>query len=54
MTKNTAILNRQGTALFNYMTMKHQNDKHIGDLTVGDFIEMVAFLAEMETKNAAN
>jgi hypothetical protein len=54
METDNATLSRQGTALFNYMSMKHQNDKHIGDLTVGDFIEMVAFLTEMEAKNAAN
>jgi hypothetical protein len=54
MEKDTATLSRQGTALFNFMGMKHQNDKHIGDLTIGDFVEMVAFLAEMEIKNAAN
>jgi hypothetical protein len=54
MTKNTAILNRQGMALFNFMSMKHQNDKHIGDLTIGDFVEMIAFLTEMEADDAAN
>jgi hypothetical protein len=54
MGTDNATLSRQGMALFNFMSMKHQNNKHIGDLTVGDFIEMVAFLAEMETQNAAN
>jgi hypothetical protein len=54
MTKNVALLERQGIALFNFLSMKHQNDKHVGDLTVGDFIEMVAFLAESEVENAAN
>jgi hypothetical protein len=32
------------------MSMKHQNDKKIGDLTVGDFVELCEFLAEMENK----
>jgi hypothetical protein len=54
METDTATLSRQGTALFNFMSMKHQNDKHIGDLTIGDFVEMIAFLAEMETRNAAD
>jgi hypothetical protein len=50
MNIDTAVLNRQGMTLFNYMSMKHQNGKRIGDLTIGDFVEMIAFLAEMETK----
>jgi hypothetical protein len=54
MTKDIAILNRQGMALFNFMRMKHQNDKRIGDLTVDDFIEMCKFLTETENKNANN
>jgi membrane-associated HD superfamily phosphohydrolase len=45
---NTAVLNRQGEALFNFMSMKHQNDKHIGDLTIGDFIEMCEALARIK------
>jgi hypothetical protein len=54
MTKNTAVLNRQGEALFNFWLNKHQNDKHIGDLTVKDFIEMSEFLATLEANNANN
>jgi hypothetical protein len=54
MTKNTALLERQGIALFNFMSMKHQNDKHIGDLAMKDFVEMCTFLAELEVENAAN
>jgi hypothetical protein len=54
MTKNFALLERQGTALFNFWLKKQPKDKRIGDLTIGDFVEMIAFLAEMETKNAAN
>jgi hypothetical protein len=50
MTKNDAILNRQGMALFNFMRMKHQNDKRIGDLTVDDFIEICVFLAELKAE----
>jgi hypothetical protein len=51
---DTAVLNRQGTALFNFMSMKHQNDKRIGDLTIRDFIEMIAFLTEVEANNGSN
>jgi hypothetical protein len=54
MTTNTAILNRQGEALFNFMSIKHQNDKKIGELTVKDFLEMCEFLAELEVDDAAN
>jgi hypothetical protein len=49
METDTAVLNRQGTALFNYMSMKHQNDNHIGD-----FIEMIAFLNQVEKQNESN
>jgi hypothetical protein len=52
MTKNDAISNRQGIALFNFWLNKHQNDKRIGDLTVEDFIEICAFLAELKTGNS--
>jgi hypothetical protein len=47
-------LNRQAIALFNFWSMKNQNDKKIGELTPRDFIEMCEFLAELETSNAAN
>jgi hypothetical protein len=51
---DTATFSRQALVLFNFWLKKQPKDKHIGDLTVGDFIEMIAFLAEMETKNAAD
>jgi hypothetical protein len=54
METDTATLSRQGTTLFNFISMKHQNDKHIGDLTIGDFIEMVAFLQKAENQNERN
>jgi hypothetical protein len=54
METDTAVVNSQGTALFNFMSMKHQNDKRVGELTIGDFFEMAAFLAELEIENAAN
>jgi hypothetical protein len=53
MEKNIAVLNRQALALFNFWSMKKQNDKRIGDLTMQDFIEMVKFLAETEVKNGS-
>jgi hypothetical protein len=51
MINNDAVLNRQGEALFNFWINKHQNDKRIGDLTVGDFVEMCAFLAQLKAEN---
>jgi hypothetical protein len=51
---DTAILSRQGMALFNYMSMKHQNYRRIGDLTIGDFVEMIAFLNQAENQNERN
>jgi hypothetical protein len=40
MTKDTAVLNRQALVLFNFWLQKQQNDKRIGDLKIGDFVEM--------------
>jgi hypothetical protein len=54
MEKDTAVLNRQALALFNFMGMRHENDKHIGELTLGDFVEICAFLAELEAGDAKN
>jgi hypothetical protein len=54
MTNDIAILNRQGAALFNFWSKKGWNDRHIGDLSLGDFIEMITFLAELEIENARN
>jgi hypothetical protein len=31
--------------------MKHQNDRRIGDLTLGDFMEMIAFLNQVENNH---
>jgi hypothetical protein len=45
-------LNRQALALFNFWSMKHQNDKRIGELTFGDFVELCIFL--MEVENGSN
>ena len=54
METDTATLSRQGTALFNYMSIKHQNDRRIGDLTLGDFMEMIMFLQKVEKQNESN
>jgi hypothetical protein len=54
MEKDNATLSRQGMSLFNFWASKKQNDKKIGDLTVQDFIEMCAFLAELGDENEAN
>jgi hypothetical protein len=51
---DNAVVNRQGEALFNFWLKKRQNDKRVGELTVGDFVETCRFLAEMKTKDAAN
>ncbi|GHU18120.1 hypothetical protein FACS189472_05970 [Alphaproteobacteria bacterium] len=52
MTIDTALLKRKTLALFNFVSMKHQNDKHIGDLTIGDFLEICEFLAELDNENS--
>ncbi|GHU19177.1 hypothetical protein FACS189472_08590 [Alphaproteobacteria bacterium] len=52
MTTDTALLKRKTLALFNFVSMKHQNNKHIGDLTIGDFLEMCGFLAELDEKDS--
>jgi hypothetical protein len=54
MGTDNATFSRQALVLFNFWLKKQPKDKHIGDLTIGDFVEMIAFLAEMETKNATN
>jgi hypothetical protein len=54
MTNDIALLKRQGEILFNFWMRKKQNDRHIGDLTLVDFIEMIAFLKTMENKNGNN
>jgi hypothetical protein len=51
MEKDNATLSRQGMSLFNFMSMKHQTGKKIGELTMKDFMEMCVFLTEMETNN---
>jgi hypothetical protein len=51
MNTNNAVVNRQALALFNFWLKKRQNDKCIGDLTIGDFVEMCRFLAEIKHEN---
>ena len=46
MTDNTAFLKRQTLALFNFLRMKHINDKRIGELSIKDVMEMVKFLTD--------
>ncbi|GHT93655.1 hypothetical protein FACS1894122_09200 [Alphaproteobacteria bacterium] len=48
MTTDAALLKRKALALFNFVSMKQENDKRIGDLTIGDFLEMCGFIAELE------
>jgi len=45
---------RKAMMLFEYMRRKQQNDKKIGELTIQDFFEVCAFLADVETKIIAN
>jgi hypothetical protein len=52
METDTVILNRQALLLFNFMSMKQRNNRRIGDLSIGDFVEMCIFLEE--AKNATN
>jgi hypothetical protein len=54
MTKNTALSERQGMALFNFWLKRQPKDKHIGDLTIGDFVEICELLATLEVENANN
>ncbi|MDR1333589.1 MAG: hypothetical protein LBJ71_00010 [Holosporaceae bacterium] len=49
---DTATLSRQALLLFNFWANKKQNNRRIGDLTIGDFFELCEILEE--TKNAAN
>jgi hypothetical protein len=51
METDTALLKRKGEILFKFWSMKHQNDRRIGDLTLGDFIEMIAFLNQVENNH---
>jgi hypothetical protein len=51
---DTAVLNRQALALFNFWLKKRQNDKRIGDLSIGDFIEMCEVLAMAKIENYPN
>ncbi|GHU19927.1 hypothetical protein FACS189472_10430 [Alphaproteobacteria bacterium] len=51
MTTDTALLKRKALALFNFVSMKQENDKRIGDLTIGDFLEMCGVLSESEDNN---
>jgi hypothetical protein len=48
METDTAVLNRQALALFNFWLRKRQNDRRIGDLTIGDFVEMCEALARIK------
>jgi hypothetical protein len=54
MEKNTAAVRRRALALFNFMGAKQQNNKRIGDLTLGDFVEMCRFLTAIEPENQAS
>lgn len=38
-------------ALFNFLSMKHKNDKRIGELSFQDILEMVEFLMNGEKTN---
>ncbi len=48
MNLNNALLERKAIALFNFLGMKHENDKHIGEFSVGDLMELVKFLEEIK------
>jgi hypothetical protein len=54
MTNDTALLKRQGEILFKFWMRKKQNDRRIGDLTLFDFMEMIAFLKITENENGIN
>jgi hypothetical protein len=54
MTKNDAILNRNALLLFNFWLKRQPKNKRVGDLTIGDFIELCRFLIEEEDINENN
>jgi hypothetical protein len=49
MKTDNADLNRRAIALFNFVSMQQKNDKRIGDLTLGDFVEICKFLDTLDT-----
>ena len=49
MTDNTALLQRKALALFNFLSNKHLNDKKIGELSLQDIPEIVAFMLKEES-----
>ena len=49
MTDNTALLQRKALALFNFLSNKHLNDKKIGELSLQDILEIVAFMLKEES-----
>jgi len=51
MINNTALVQRQALALFNFLSNKHLNDKKIGELSLQDILEMVEFLMNGEKTN---
>jgi len=48
MNDKERLMNRKALVLLNFWQTKHQNDKRIGDLTAGDFIELCEFLEQLE------
>jgi hypothetical protein len=40
MNINNAVVNRQALALFNFWLKKQPKNKHIGDLTFAEFVDM--------------
>jgi hypothetical protein len=52
METDTALLKRQALVLFNFWLKKQQNDKRIGDLTIGDFVEMCEVLTTAKIKKS--
>jgi hypothetical protein len=51
---NIALLKRQTLALFNFWSTTKNKNKRIGDLTIGDFFEIVAILNQVEVENESN
>ncbi|GHT98905.1 hypothetical protein FACS1894126_4790 [Alphaproteobacteria bacterium] len=41
-------LSNSACAASTFVSMKQENDKRIGDLTIGDFLEMCGVLSESE------
>jgi hypothetical protein len=50
MNNDIAMINRQGMILSNFMRIRYGCDKRIGNLTLGDIIEICEFLNTLKKR----